>query len=110
MWLAAVNSIGFTLKYTPREFIDYNLCLAAVTNDGIALQYVPKRFKKYNLCLAAVNNRSWAFQYVPVKLKTFKLLLLALENLEENLDGKAIVDYRILTRDEKEFLYMKYNI
>jgi hypothetical protein len=78
LYMTAVKSYGFNLRFVPEDFMTEKLCRAAVKNFGGALEYVPDDLKTEEICFAALWQDELAFDYIPPRIKTGEFYIAAL--------------------------------
>lgn len=68
-----VSIDGTALRWIPKEFKTYDICLLAVSKNGMSLSEVPKGLLDERMFLAAIKENIKAEQYIPRKKITTEI-------------------------------------
>jgi hypothetical protein len=106
------NNTKEMIKYIPKEFRDYNLCLEAVKQNGMALEYVPIELRTPELCKLAIHNGLVSYTAIPSHIYDLELYELVVKNngyylqiIPENIINYKMCYNAILT-DPNSFQYI----
>jgi hypothetical protein len=75
MYMRAVRSYGYTLKYVPRKYRDYKMCHTAIISCSDAFNYIPKEYINEEIYIEISRHGINYMSYIPIEKFTQEMLL-----------------------------------